>query len=112
MIQIDIRPVWRFRAGTDREFDFQLIAILGEIDASSKLGQGAERAGISYRHAWNLIRSWEEFFGAAVALLLVFANHKTGKQLRQREITSGESRGISWKALASDRMGQPHHLPR
>lgn len=68
MIQIDIRPVWRFRAGTDREFDFQLIAILGEIDSSSKLGQAAERAGISYRHAWNLVRSWEEFFGAPLVV--------------------------------------------
>lgn len=64
MIRIDIRPVWRFRGDTEREFDFQLIAILGELDASSKLTQAAEKAGISYRHAWNLIGEWEAFFGA------------------------------------------------
>jgi hypothetical protein len=35
MIAIDIRPVWRFRSGDDeRAFDFQLIAILGELDAA------------------------------------------------------------------------------
>ncbi|HEY5000160.1 MAG TPA: substrate-binding domain-containing protein [Usitatibacter sp.] len=68
MIRIDIRPVWRIRAGAEREFDFQLIAILGEIDASAKLGRGAERAGISYRHAWNLVRSWEGFFGAPLVV--------------------------------------------
>ena len=64
MIRIDIRPVWRFRGDTEREFDFQLIAILGELDASGKLTQAAEKAGISYRHAWNLIGEWETFFGA------------------------------------------------
>lgn len=68
MIQIDIRPVWRFRAGSEREFDFQLIAILAEVDVSAKLGQGAERAGISYRHAWNLVRSWEAFFGSPLVV--------------------------------------------
>lgn len=65
MIRIDLRPVWRFRvADSEREFDFQLVAILGEIDASGKLTQAAERAGISYRHAWNLVEQWEAFFGA------------------------------------------------
>jgi putative molybdopterin biosynthesis protein len=64
MIRIDIRPVWRFRGETEREFDFQLVAILGELDASGKLTQAAEKAGISYRHAWNLIGEWEDFFGA------------------------------------------------
>ena len=32
----------------------------------------------------------EEFFGSAVALLLVFTDDQTGKQLRQREIMPGE----------------------
>ena len=68
MIQIDIRPVWRFRADGEREFDFQLISILAEIEASSKLTQGAERAGISYRHAWNLVQSWEAFFGSPLVV--------------------------------------------
>jgi molybdate transport repressor ModE-like protein len=64
MIRIDIRPVWRFRGDTEREFDFQLVAILGELDASGKLTRAAEKAGMSYRHAWNLIGEWEAFFAA------------------------------------------------
>ena len=64
MIRIDLRPVWRFKGETEREFDFQLVAILGELDASGKLTQAAEKAGISYRHAWNLVAEWEAFFGA------------------------------------------------
>jgi molybdate transport repressor ModE-like protein len=68
MIGIEIRPVWRFRSKTEREFDFQLIAILGELDASGKLTQAAEKAGFSYRHAWNLIAEWEAFFGAPLVV--------------------------------------------
>jgi molybdate transport repressor ModE-like protein len=64
MIRVDIRPVWRFRSGSEREFDFELITILAEIDASGKLTHAAETAGVSYRHAWNVISEWEEFFGA------------------------------------------------
>lgn len=65
MIRIDLRPVWRFRngAGAEREFDFQLVAILAQLDAAGKLTQAAEKAGISYRHAWNLVAEWEAFFG-------------------------------------------------
>jgi molybdate transport repressor ModE-like protein len=66
MIRIDIRPVWRFRAGTEREFDFQLIAILDQLEATAKLTEAAKKAGVSYRHAWNLITEWERFFGAAL----------------------------------------------
>ena len=65
MIRIDIRPVWRFRTDSaEREFDFTLVALLAGIEADGKLTQAAEAAGISYRHAWNLVAQWEEFFGA------------------------------------------------
>lgn len=66
MIRIDIRPVWRFRAETEREFDFRLVTLLAGIEAGGKLTQAAEAAGVSYRHAWNLIAQWEAFFGAAL----------------------------------------------
>jgi len=65
VIRIDLRPVWRFRSGeSEREFDFQLLTILEQIEATSKLTLAAESADLSYRHAWNLIAEWERFFGA------------------------------------------------
>lgn len=64
MIHIDIRPVWRFRSDSEAEFDFQLVTILERIEATSKLTAAARAAGLSYRHAWNLITRWEGFFGA------------------------------------------------
>ncbi len=68
MIHIDIRPLWRIRAGEEREFEFQLIEILAELDATAKLTAAAGRAGISYRHAWNLIEDWQRFFGASLVV--------------------------------------------
>jgi molybdate transport repressor ModE-like protein len=65
MIRIDIRPVWRFRTeAAEREFDFRLLTLLAGIEADGKLTQAAEAAGVSYRHAWNLVEQWEAFFGA------------------------------------------------
>ena len=65
MIRIDIRPVWRFRTdNAEREFDFRLLSLLAGIASDGKLTQAAEAAGVSYRHAWNLIAQWEQFFGA------------------------------------------------
>ncbi|QJR13595.1 substrate-binding domain-containing protein [Usitatibacter palustris] len=64
MIRIDIRPVWRFRGKTEKDFDFLLIALLEGLEKTGKLTKAAELAGISYRHAWNLIDQWQDFFGA------------------------------------------------
>jgi len=64
MIRINIRPVWRIHGESEREFDFQLVTILERLEATAKLSEGAEAAGISYRHAWNLVAEWERFFGA------------------------------------------------
>jgi len=66
MMRIEVRPVWRFRSLAEAEFDFQLVTILERIEATSKLTEAARAAGVSYRHAWNLIARWEAFFGAGL----------------------------------------------
>ena len=68
MIRIDIRPVWRFRREGEREFDFQLVALLERVEETSRLAAGAQGAGLSYRHAWNLVAEWERFFGAPLVV--------------------------------------------
>src|SRR5690606_1890254 len=40
-----------------------MLDFLNEIRATGKITQAAERAEVSYRHAWNLIGKWSEFFG-------------------------------------------------
>jgi molybdate transport repressor ModE-like protein len=64
MIKIDIRPVWRFRSREEREFDFAVLNLLEGLEQSGKLTTAAEKAGVSYRHAWNLIEKWAGILGA------------------------------------------------
>lgn len=64
MIRIDIRPVWRFRSKEEREFDFRVLNLLEGLERTGKLTEAAQRAGVSYRHAWNLIEKWAGILGA------------------------------------------------
>jgi len=36
--------------------------LLNEIGVTGKIGRAADRAALSYRHAWNLIEKWSAFF--------------------------------------------------
>lgn len=39
-----------------------MLDLLNEIRVTGKIGRAAERANLSYRHAWNLIEKWSAFF--------------------------------------------------
>src|SRR5580658_8728608 len=64
MIRIEIEPVWRFRRDEQPQPVHVMIDLLNEIRLTGKITQAAARAGVSYRHAWNLIEKWSAFFGA------------------------------------------------
>jgi len=64
MIRIEIAPQWRFRRDNDPQTVFVLLDFLNEVRATGKITQAAVQAGLSYRHAWNLIESWGKFFEA------------------------------------------------
>jgi len=68
-MKIDLRPVWRFGADKERELDYTVLALLEAIEESGKLTLAARAAGISHRHAWNLIEAWSEFLGAPLAVI-------------------------------------------
>jgi molybdate transport repressor ModE-like protein len=63
MIRIDIEPVWRFRKDDDSQSMLVMLDFLNEIRASGKIAHAAGKSDISYRHAWNLIEKWSDFFG-------------------------------------------------
>lgn len=69
MIQVDIRPVWRFRARGERDFDFVVLSLLDAIEREGKLTRATAEAGISYRHAWNLIERWSDFLGGPLVVM-------------------------------------------
>jgi molybdate transport repressor ModE-like protein len=64
LIHIEIEPVWRFKRDDDIHSVLVMLDFLNEIRVTGKIGRAADRAGVSYRHAWNLIEKWSSFFGA------------------------------------------------
>jgi len=64
MIHIEIEPVWRFRRDNSAQSLLIILTLLNEIRVTGKIGRAADRVGVSYRHAWNLIETWSAFFEA------------------------------------------------
>ena len=64
MIHIEIEPVWRFKRDDEAQSILVMLDFLNEIRVTGKIGRAAQRAGVSYRHAWNLIEKWSAFFEA------------------------------------------------
>ncbi|MGV3550892.1 substrate-binding domain-containing protein [Rhizobium sp.] len=64
MIRIDIEPIWRFRKDGDPQAMHVMLDFLNEIRETGKITRAAGRAQVSYRHAWNLIERWSDFFEA------------------------------------------------
>ena len=54
-LRIAIEMVWRFTQESDTRSMLVMLDFLNEIRATGKITRAAERADVSYRHAWNLI---------------------------------------------------------
>jgi molybdate transport repressor ModE-like protein len=68
MLRIEIQPVWRFQRREDaRSLEITLDS-LTEIKATGKITAAADKARVSYRHAWNLIEKWSEFFNTPLVV--------------------------------------------
>ncbi|WP_308368469.1 MULTISPECIES: substrate-binding domain-containing protein [unclassified Microbulbifer] len=61
--KLSITPSWGFRTETDALFEPVLFNLLKGIRDTGRLTLAAREAGISYRHAWNLINRGSDFFG-------------------------------------------------
>lgn len=68
MIEIEIEPVWRFKHRKDSQSIAITLGLLASIRTSGKITIAADEAQISYRHAWNLIQQWAEFFGTPLVV--------------------------------------------
>ncbi len=67
--KINIVPTWSFRDDSGRELDPQLFSLLKHIEQDGKLTSAAKAVGISYRHAWNQLNKWADFFGTPLVEL-------------------------------------------
>jgi molybdate transport repressor ModE-like protein len=65
MLKMSIRPQWLLgKSGDGREPLSQLIELLAATEEERNLAGAARKLGISYRHAWGLIRKGDQAFGA------------------------------------------------
>jgi putative molybdopterin biosynthesis protein len=67
--KILVRPAWLVSNEAGDELDPQLFPVLQAIHDAGKLTVAAAKAGLSYRHAWNLIGRWSDFFGSPLVNL-------------------------------------------
>src|SRR6201991_1573214 len=63
MMHIEIETVWRFHNENSRQNVVVMLRVLNEIRKAGKLTSAAQDAHLSYRHVWNLIEQWSQFFG-------------------------------------------------
>ncbi|HVY05580.1 MAG TPA: substrate-binding domain-containing protein [Burkholderiales bacterium] len=69
MSKILVRPAWLVSNDAGQELDQQLFPVLQAIHDAGKLTVAATKVGLSYRHAWNLIGRWSDFFGSPLVNL-------------------------------------------
>jgi molybdate transport repressor ModE-like protein len=62
LIRIEIEPKWHFKRDGDPASSLVMLDLLNDIRVTGKISRAADRAGLSYRHAWNLIEKWSAFF--------------------------------------------------
>src|SRR5712671_928187 len=63
MLNIEIETIWRFHKEGTPHTIVVMLGILNEIRKTGKLTSAADHAQLSYRHVWNLVEQWSEFFG-------------------------------------------------
>lgn len=64
-MQIELGLRWHTQVdGVRVEIDEPLFALLHAIAAGGNLNFAAKELGVSYRHAWGLVRNWEERLGS------------------------------------------------
>src|SRR3984885_2243151 len=63
MLHIEIETIWRFRKEDSPQTIVVMLGVLNEIRKTGKITDAANHVQLSYRHVWNLLEQWSEFFG-------------------------------------------------
>lgn len=66
---LSIVPNWRLEDLRGENLHVSFLPLLAAIKQTQKLTVAAEQCGLSYRHAWNILRDAEQFFGHPVTLM-------------------------------------------
>jgi molybdate transport repressor ModE-like protein len=66
-VELDIR--WRLGGRSAVEFEPQLFALLEEIGTCGSVLEASRTLGLSYRHAWGMLKKWSKLLNGPLALL-------------------------------------------
>lgn len=69
MKRVSIKPHWTIRFPNDKTLPPRLLGLLAEVNDAGSLSAACNRTGVSYRHAWDLIRQGEQLFGAGLVAM-------------------------------------------
>lgn len=69
MKQVSIQPVWTIQEPNGPALPARLIDLLVHVHDSGSLQSAARAMGLSYRHAWTLVRQGEALFQAQLLLM-------------------------------------------
>ena len=105
MRRMEIRPSWVFSNEAGEEVDHRLFDLLHAVHETGKLTAAAQRAGMSYRHAWNIIARWSEFFGSE--LVTSAAGSRGDASRRWARSWSGRRRAPARACCRSSRTSPP-----
>ena len=68
-LRVSLRPHWRLGRGGDDALDATaLLDLLATVQGTGSIAQAGRELGLSYRHAWGLLRQAEALFGQPLLL--------------------------------------------
>jgi molybdate transport repressor ModE-like protein len=96
MRRVSIKPVWTLLDAQGQALPPRLLELLAQVQAQGSLLAACQQLGLSYRHAWDLVRQGEAHFDAALLHMargkgstlsalgekLVWADHRIGARLK------------------------------
>jgi molybdate transport repressor ModE-like protein len=62
--RIQIKPAWSFYDEKGEYVDPRLFVLLSAVHNYGKLTVAATKLDMSYRHIWNILKKWTDFFGS------------------------------------------------
>lgn len=69
MHKVTIQPRWTIERPDGEALADRLLQVLGDVHEHGSLSRACQHSGMSYRHAWELIRQGEALFGTPLLLM-------------------------------------------
>ena len=67
-MKITTSPAWSFVTEKHGRIDPLLFALLNHLQTDHRLTAAARNSNVSYRHAWNILKKWNDHFGQPLVL--------------------------------------------